>query len=392
MNWEQWIKENKPKLEHVANFEERFVREILTKIPEITPQDLIAQYPFQDFNGGNRYIDFCIKNDVKGFFVSIELDGQGKDFTETLERQNLIIVKQLGTLLRFANTTWLNKPGLVIQNIRTVLQNQQEAFKEHVRKEDIERIIKNQQRELEILKQQANTDEVKRLTAIVNELATQQSQQHGNENSQDLNRVLLGLAQQINNLNLASPPVPKSNSNTWQFAALGGTLVGIGLTAWAFMPTHEADLKPNPVYQKSPVQVQQPEEITEIESTPASAKVIAQEKPIKVASEPTFEVAPPKITETSNTISSKDASMHIGKYKIVCGYVSQITPREGRTYLNLGGNFPNQDIAIVVWASDADKIGDTTIFENKELCVKGKITSYKGTTQLKLSKLSQLVS
>ena len=55
MNWDEWIAENRKQIEHIAGYEENFVRTILAKIPEIRPEDVTAQYHFRDSNGGNRY-------------------------------------------------------------------------------------------------------------------------------------------------------------------------------------------------------------------------------------------------------------------------------------------------------------------------------------------------
>lgn len=96
MNWEQWIAENRKQIEHVVGYEENFVRSILAKIPEINPEDVTAQFHFTDSNGGNRYIDFMIVNEVKGYRLPIELNGYWKvtnyhDFNDMLERQNDLV-------------------------------------------------------------------------------------------------------------------------------------------------------------------------------------------------------------------------------------------------------------------------------------------------------------
>ena len=194
--WEQWISINKPKLIHVANFEERFVREILARIPEITPNDVTAQYHFQFPNGSNGYIDFCIKNDSKGYFVSIELDGAWKasaqDFAALLERQNVLMASHIGTLLRFANSTWLGKSGQTIQSIRKVLAEQHKAFNDKVSSEDLMLQLKTMQDELLRLKQQNSNNETTQLTTLVGNLSKQLHEQKVGSNNQDINTVMLG--------------------------------------------------------------------------------------------------------------------------------------------------------------------------------------------------------
>ena len=65
-------------MEHPVNFEVRFVEEILTRIPEINPSYVKAQFPFIDQNGVNRRIDFMIHDEQKGIRLAIEIDGLGK--------------------------------------------------------------------------------------------------------------------------------------------------------------------------------------------------------------------------------------------------------------------------------------------------------------------------
>ncbi|TCM70994.1 hypothetical protein EC844_101270 [Acinetobacter calcoaceticus] len=97
-SWDDWIKVNKEKIKHPAGYEEQFVKSVLSQIPEIRPQDVYAQYHFTDFKGGNRYIDFMIKNESKGYILPIELDGYWKvqnyhDFNDMLDRQNALVTK-----------------------------------------------------------------------------------------------------------------------------------------------------------------------------------------------------------------------------------------------------------------------------------------------------------
>ena len=78
LTWQQWKQDNSDKIQHIVGYEERFVDEILCRIPAIAPTDVIAQYHFKDNQSGNRYIDFMIKNEAKGYCLPIELDGYDK--------------------------------------------------------------------------------------------------------------------------------------------------------------------------------------------------------------------------------------------------------------------------------------------------------------------------
>lgn len=408
-NWEQWIELNKPKLKHPADFEERFVREILTRIPEIEPIDVIAQYHFQDFNGGNRYIDFCIKNDNKGYFLSIELDGKDKfgyeSLEATLERQNLIMAKKVGTLLRFANTTWLNKPDTVIQTIRIVLRDQHKAFVDENAKATLTAELEKQRGELAKLQ---NNDDVKRLSAIVNSLSTQLKEQVGNDNTQAIHRTLLGLAQQMGEL--AHHPIPVTTkppiqikNNTGLLVGSGFGLLGLGVAAFAYMQNPNSNpVQPAPTQEiVNPVYIEpKPQQLVikpEIKTVVVEKEVIkfVPQQAIKPTPSPKQEVetvtsAPPE--PINDTIQSANAYEYINTYQTVCGTVTQVKNMSGRTYINLGKPYPNQDIAIVVWSSDTDKVSEVFSYEGRSLCIKGQITTYQGSTQMKLSKLSQVVN
>ncbi|RZL17427.1 MAG: hypothetical protein EOO89_07935, partial [Pedobacter sp.] len=129
-SWEQWIEENKDNIEHVAGYEEQFVSTILRHIPEITPDDLSAQYQFTDFKGKNRYIDFIIKNEAKGYLLPIELDGFWKvktygDFSDMLDRQNALVAK-FGVLLRYTNAQMKYEAPKIMTDIKRALKLQSE--------------------------------------------------------------------------------------------------------------------------------------------------------------------------------------------------------------------------------------------------------------------------
>ena len=159
MDWESWIVANKQNLKHIAGYEEQFVRNVLTQIDDIEPQDVKTQYHFKDSKGGNRYIDFMIINASKGFLLPIELDGLWKvqqyhEFDDMLNRQNALLTKY-GVLLRYTNKMMLNNPSQIIDEIKYTLklQSSNQLTQEIVDKQTAKR-IKDYQKELELIKQQ----------------------------------------------------------------------------------------------------------------------------------------------------------------------------------------------------------------------------------------------
>lgn len=159
MDWETWIAANKDNLKHIAGFEEQFVRTVLTRIEDIEPEDVKTQYHFRDAHGGNRYIDFMIINESKGFLLPIELDGLWKalsyhEFNDMLSRQNALL-REYGVLLRYTNKTMLNHPNQIINEIKYTLdlQSKNQLTKQIVDKQTAKR-IEDYQKELELIKQQ----------------------------------------------------------------------------------------------------------------------------------------------------------------------------------------------------------------------------------------------
>lgn len=91
--------------------------------------------------------------------------------------------------------------------------------------------------------------------------------------------------------------------------------------------------------------------------------------------------APPRVPD-------RDAHRHIGKEVTVCGHVAGATWMEGLrgrpTFLNLGGVYPNQAFTVVIW-DDARAKFDTApnvLFDGADICVTGKVETYKGKPQI----------
>ncbi len=128
-SWDEWIQRHRSEMEHIADYEIRFVREVLSKIPELEPEDVIPQYPFFDEKKKLRRIDFMILNVDNGFALAIEIDGYWKaenyaNFDEMLSRQNALLENMNCLLIRYSNKKWINNRKVVIAEIREVLQKQ----------------------------------------------------------------------------------------------------------------------------------------------------------------------------------------------------------------------------------------------------------------------------
>ena len=449
MNWDEWIAENRKQIEHVAGYEENFVRTILAKIPEIRPEDVTAQYHFRDSNGGNRYIDFMISNQSKGYQLPIELDGYWKvnnyrDFNDMLERQNDLMAIY-GVLLRYTNNKMNQEPDKVVVEIRKTLELQS----------------KNQlsQKTIEEQNQQRVDEYQQELNQLKNEL-TQQKATHNQSSStitgSEIASIQAAIAELQANINqnnapkvqhIPSEPVivskpkepTKTNITGHQLLIAGSAgLVIVALGANAFFsksndntPMALVDESSSLVYDADDEQSNSSNTIadnaqasTNSDTVDTSRAVIAaQNSNINTPSlqeTPTVhvfqDIPPPAATvkrevekfdvyqppsnqaqnnqsyeaAVSNTVPAAQAYKHIGDYRIVCGYVAQVKGFSKGTYLNLGTSYPNQDVTVVVWNSDMGNFDGVDQYEGRDICVQGTVSSYKGTPQIKLSSMNQL--
>lgn len=421
MNWDEWISTNKKKIEHVAGFEEMFVRNILANIPEIEPSDVIAQFHFSDSNGGNRYIDFMILNHSKGYQLPIELDGYWKvtdynHFNDMLERQN-DLVSIYGILLRYTNKKMKKHPDQIIREIRDKLELQS---KDQISQKMIQK--ENQRRANEY---QYELDQMR------DELARQESSQASSIpiiTSREIASLQASIAELQESIkrndtpSLAPPIVPvpqmitppkssiktKKNSNQILITAAGLAIVAIGANVFfskndtddsislLSQQNNQADTPVSvvPDYLNNNLDADALKHNNVRSATPNSTPQVSQEEKIVVNNippQPIKESAPHSYEAAiSTTVPASSSYKHIGDYRIVCGHVAQIKEFSKGQYLNLGTAYPNQDITVVVWNSDIANFDNVFQYEGRELCVKGSISSYNGTPQMVLSSTSQI--
>ena len=428
-------------MQHPVDFEERFVIDILKKINGLKPEDVIPQYHFTDFDGGNRYIDFCIKNAEKGYFLSIELDGRFKfqnDLLEkTLERQNALVAN-VGTLVRYANTTWLNNPNRVINEIQTILYKQKiKHMNDAESRKQIQKSLSDYQKELLEVKELSiknnHEQELKKLNSAIMALKAQMAEKKEAPNEvgttdelKNIAQMMKGLSQQIDELKAKSKedinPESKQDKEVsatnlqWpeqvlntspelivtsnksvgikhiHMALLGLIVIFIvGITTYILKNEKSSDIK----YTDSK------DTVSKIVDSEPSFNKISNESPdidplvndspqIEVEQVTAQEQNIESHTEDSSFIHASDASKYIGEYRKVCGQVVQIKEFSKGIYLNFGNNYPRQNLTAVVWSSDISNFGNLNQYVGNSICISGEITSYRGTPQIELSSLEQL--
>jgi len=94
------------------------------------------------------------------------------------------------------------------------------------------------------------------------------------------------------------------------------------------------------------------------------------------------------------TVEAKD---HIGEQATVCGKVASTryaaTSRGKPTFLNLDKPYPSQVFTVLIWGENRDKFGvPEEKYREKQVCVAGKITEYRGAPEIIISDPAQLTN
>jgi DNA/RNA endonuclease YhcR with UshA esterase domain len=98
------------------------------------------------------------------------------------------------------------------------------------------------------------------------------------------------------------------------------------------------------------------------------------------------------MAKSQTTVSIKDVVNHVGKEVTLCDSVYSARSLESLSLLNLGGKFPKEVITVVIFKADKAKFekDPVALFENKRICVTGKVTLYKEKLQIVVNDPKQL--
>jgi hypothetical protein len=94
-------------------------------------------------------------------------------------------------------------------------------------------------------------------------------------------------------------------------------------------------------------------------------------------------------------ITAAEAKNHVGEKATVCGNVASTHFASGSkgqpTFLNLDQPYPKGIFTILIWGSDRPKFGrPEETYRDKDVCVTGKISSYRGVPEIVASDPSQI--
>jgi micrococcal nuclease len=100
---------------------------------------------------------------------------------------------------------------------------------------------------------------------------------------------------------------------------------------------------------------------------------------------------------SQTTVSLDEVNNHIGDSITVCGKVYStrylVSAKGSPTFLNLGAAYPNQKLTVVIWSKVRNQFESLPeeMFDQKDVCVTGKIETYKGKPQIVINLSDQII-
>lgn len=107
-------------------------------------------------------------------------------------------------------------------------------------------------------------------------------------------------------------------------------------------------------------------------------------------------LTPTSTFSKTDSITPEQALTYVGQIKTVCGKVASSiyasSSNGSPTFLNLNKPYPNHIFTVVIWGSNRYKfdMSPESYYKWKNICVTGKIGTYKGTPQIEVVEPSQI--
>jgi len=100
-----------------------------------------------------------------------------------------------------------------------------------------------------------------------------------------------------------------------------------------------------------------------------------------------------QLTFGQTKIGIDSAGYHIGEKAEVCSNVYGIKAFERITYINLGASYPNSPLTVVIFGKDYSNFKElpSVMYQNKQICVTGTISEYKGKPQIVVTKPGEII-
>ena len=445
-NWELWIQRNKEHLQHPANLKEQFVRQILSKIDDVSPEDLSATHRFTDAKGSERSIDILIENPEKNQRLAIELDGLApyksadgdidyRHFNEFLEQQNALL-NAFGVVLRYSAAKMQHAPDVIMNEIGEILCAQAQGdYTPKNKKEEYAAIVEAYQEDILALKKIWATEasglkeQADRLVAQAAGKGRNDAQLHAQMQLLDAEirayeekirlyqrasiatvianeidiKALIAEIQTLKDImaDLRQASVEDSQGGyerksaaPWVLGIVAVLVLSAAAGGYYYFAKIAGKKTPIPVAEDSPAVLTELPVIGQASNgtgTSAALPVMSSDvvPPTPVAA--TAEQQPQPETRTSDgSIMAREAGQYIGETRRVCGKVVALKEAKKSISLHFDAAAPNQTFTAVVWKTSRALSRQASHLVQADICVTGKIEENRKKPQMIVSESAQI--
>lgn len=445
-NWELWIQRNKEHLQHPANLKEQFVRQILSKIDDVSPEDLSATHRFPDAKGSERSIDILIENPEKNQRLAIELDGLApyksadgdidyRRFNEFLEQQNSLL-NAFGVVLRYSTTKIQHAPDVIMSEIGDILRAQAQGdYAPKNKKEEYAAIVEAYQEDILALKKIWATEagglkeQADRLVAQAAGKGRNDAQLHAQMQLLDAEirayeekirqyqrasiatvianeidiKALIAEIQTLKDImaDLRQASVDDSQGGyerksaaPWVLGIVAVLVLSAAATGGYYYFAKIAGKKtPLPVAEDSSAVLTELPVIGQTSNgteTSVALPVMSRDvvPPTPVAA--TEQQSQSETRTSDGSIMAREAGQYIGETRRVCGKVAALKETKKSIALHFDAPSPNQSFTAVVWKTSRALSRQASHLVHADICVTGKIEENRKKPQMIVSESAQI--
>lgn len=99
------------------------------------------------------------------------------------------------------------------------------------------------------------------------------------------------------------------------------------------------------------------------------------------------------VVSAQNKISVDFVNGHLGENVIVCSQVFGIKQTDKVTFINVGAAYSGSPLTVVIFTKDLANFKDnpSALYNDKKICVIGKLQDYKGKTEIVITQPSEII-
>jgi DNA/RNA endonuclease YhcR with UshA esterase domain len=152
---------------------------------------------------------------------------------------------------------------------------------------------------------------------------------------------------------------------------------------FVFSSCGKEDKQQEYVDEKSPVTESPKEEVKKTDSVPP-VKTESKDSVKKDITSKNYEEKPVAV------ISPLEAAEYMGKPVTVKGFVADVYKSDKVAYLNFVKKYPDNPFTGVIFAGKFDEFGDIMQYENRNVEITGRVSTFRGKPQMILDRKSQI--